>query len=82
MTKPTGDTMDAVSEILEECIQYHMSQGFLSEIISRVEHCEGIQAKTSKERDDLTQEVSKHKEASVNLARENTELKMEIHNTK
>ena len=70
--------MEAISEIVEECIRYHMSQGFLAEIISRVEHLEGMQAKANKERDDLTQEVSKLKEANVNLARENTELKTEI----
>ena len=55
-----------------------MSQGFLAEIISRVEHLEGMQSKANQERDDLIQEVSKLKEANGNLTRENAELQMEL----
>ena len=70
--------MEAISEIVEECVQYHMSQGFLAEIISRVEHLEGMQSKANQERDDLIQEVSKLKEANGNLTKENAELQMEL----
>lgn len=70
--------MEAVSEIVEETIQFHLNQGYLSELVSKLENLECEQSKAKQEREILISEVNKNKETNKKLIRENAELRDEL----